>query len=304
LLAARWDLRQGQWVARAVADPSSQSAEKKIAAVQQALTASCDELDGLKDGLVADPRKCRFDPAALVCKGPESDRCLTPPQVAVFRKLYSGPRNSKNEQVTAGFPPGAENDPGGSILCIGCMASAAHRASIFFEGIMDSRFSVQTFNFDSDVRALEATDEAKIGNATEPNLKAFNGRGGKLIIVHGWSDGTDSAIATLKYYDMVVSTMGINAVKDFLRLYMAPGMQHGGGGPGPNRFREAMMAALETWVEEGVAPGPVIATKYRIDGNQSSGIARTRPLCPYPQEAIYEGSGSVDDAANFSCKLP
>lgn len=293
------------WVAQALStEPGSQAVEAKIPAVQAAVLAACDALDGLKDGIITDPIKCHFDPAELICKGPESSRCLTQAQVAVFQKLYAGPRNSKGEQIEPGFPAGAENDPGGSILCHDCMASAAHRAAIFFDGIMDSHYNVQSFNFDTDVRGLEASEEAKLGNATDPNLKPFNDRGGRLIIVHGWSDGTDSAVATLNYYQDVVSSLSLNTVRKFLRLYLAPGMQHGGGGPGPNRFFEPMMAALQAWVEKGVPPGAVVATKYNIDGDPKSGIARTRPLCPYPQVASFKGTGSIDEAANFSCKEP
>jgi feruloyl esterase len=291
------------WVAQALAvDPGNQIAPNKIPAVQAAVIAACDALDGLKDGIIDDPTKCHFDPAVLLCKDGESDGCLTQPQISVFEKLYSGARNSRGEQITPGFPPGAETDPGGSLLCPDCMSSAAHRASTFFEGMMESRFSVQSFNFDTDARDLEASEGAKLANATNPNLKALKDRGGKLVIVHGWSDGTDSPVATVNYYQSIVSTMGVRDVSEFLRLYMVPGMQHGGGGPGPNRFRETMTAALEAWVEKGTAPGPVVATKYKTDGNPSSGIARTRPLCAYPQTAMYKGNGSIEDAANFSCR--
>jgi feruloyl esterase len=291
------------WVAQALAaEPGGQAAEAKIPAVQAAVLEACDALDGLKDGIINDPTKCHFDPAGLLCKGSESNRCLTQAQVTVFQRFYTGPRDSTGRQITPGFPPGAETDPGGSILCRDCMSSAAHRASIFFDGILDSRFKIQSFNFDRDVIALESSEEAKLGNATEPNVKPFKDRGGKLIIVHGWSDGTDSPIATVNYYQKVVSVMGTNAVGEFLRLYMAPGMQHGGGGPGPNRFFETMMVALQRWVEKGVKPGAVVATKYKIDGDPGSGVVRTRPLCPYPEVAVYKGTGSVDDAGNFLCK--
>ncbi len=147
--------------------------------------------------------------------------------------------------------------------------------------------------------------EMKLSNATEPNLKPFMDRGGKLIIEHGWSDGTAVPMQTVNYFESVVSTMGQKAVETFLRLYMVPGMSHSGApglpgvptGPGLNRFR-----ALQRWVEAGEPPGPIVATKYKIEGDPASGVARTRPLCPYPQVALYKGSGSIDSATNFSCR--
>jgi tannase/feruloyl esterase len=293
------------WVARALSNNlSARNAEKKIPVVQRAVVAACDRLDGLADGVIDDPTKCHFDLATLLCAGADSIDCLTAPEVAVFEKLYEGPPRVAGTRLVPGFPPGAETDPGGSLLCDNCMSGAGHRASTFFEGIFQAQFTVDRFDFDVDVRALEASEEAKLGNATEPDLTGFNARGGKLIIVHGWSDGTDSPLATINYYNSVVLTMGDEAVHHFLRLYMAPGMQHGGGGPGPNRFWPAMITALEDWAERGRAPGPVLATKYGVDGDPSSGIARTRWLCPYPERALYDGSGNVNDAKSFSCGKP
>jgi len=98
--------------------------------------------------------------------------------------------------------------------------------------------------------------------------------------------------------------MGRKNAEGFTRLYMVPGMQHCGGGPGPNSFRGPMTAALEQWVEQRSAPNKIIATKFNVDGNAASGVVRTRPLCPYPQVAQYSGSGSIDEAANFACVVP
>jgi hypothetical protein len=151
-------------------------------------------------------------------------------------------------------------------------------------------------------------------SVTEPDLKPFQSRGGKLILWHGWSDPAIPPLATVGYFNSVIAKMGQNDSSDFLRLYMAPGMQHCFGGPGPNVLgaspiperdpQHNMFAALERWLETGVAPGEIVATKYKIDGDPTSGIARTRPLCPYPQIARYKGTGSIDEAANFVCKAP
>jgi Tannase and feruloyl esterase len=141
-------------------------------------------------------------------------------------------------------------------------------------------------------------------NAVDPDLQAFKKRGGKLLLSHGWNDSTVAPMATVNYYQSVVAKMGSKSAADFMRLYMAPGMRHCGGGPGPNAFGQPMMAALQHWVEDGVAPGAIIATKYKTDDDPASGVIRTRPLCPYPQVARYKGTGSTDEAANFACKAP
>jgi hypothetical protein len=141
----------------------------------------------------------------------------------------------------------------------------------------------------------------RLANATNPDLGAFKDRGGKLILYHGWSDAAVPPLSTVNYYSQVVSKMGQKAA-DFSRLYMVPGMQHCGGGPGPNIFREPITTALERWVENGAAPDTVIAMKYKVDGDPTSGVVRTRPLCPYPQVARYSGSGSIDQASNFVCR--
>jgi feruloyl esterase len=273
--------------------------------IHDAVIASCDALDGLQDGIIAEPMKCRFDTASLLCKGAESERCLTAPQVATLKKFYSGPQNSKGEAIASGFLPGSETDPTGVISCRNCKGSGLHRASMFLDGMFDLRFYVSAFDFDRDLQALESTEDAKLTNTTNPNLKAFKDRGNKLIIVHGWSDGADPAMLSVKYYESVTSTMGRSNADQFFRLYMVPDVYHNASrGPGPTAFPEPMLKALEDWVENKTAPEAVIATKYKTDGDPRSGIARTRPLCPYPQFATYKGSGNIDDAVNFSCELP
>jgi feruloyl esterase len=161
----------------------------------------------------------------------------------------------------------------------------------------------RTYNLDRDVKVADDTVGRQL-NAVDPNLKAFEKKGGKLILSHGWSDPLLSPMGTVDYYNSVVTKMGRKGAEGFSRLYMVPGMQHCYGGPGPNTFGGAMTAALERWVEDGVAPGAIIATKYKTDGDPASGVLRTRPLCPYPQVARYKGTGSTDEAANFTCKAP
>jgi len=293
------------WVAQAVDDePGGEIPPSKLPMIHDAVVASCDALDGLRDGLVSDPTNCRFDPKSLLCVGADSERCLTKPQVATLARFYAGPRNSKGEPVGVGFLPGAELDPTAVISCRDCKSSASHRASIFLEGLFDGRFRLTTFDFDRDVQVLERSEDARLTNTTDPNLKAFKAKGGKLMIVHGWSDGADPALNSVLYYESVVKTMGIKAVDQFFRLYMLPGIYHNASrGPGPTAFPGPMLQALEDWVENQISPGAVIAASYKIEGDATSGVVRTRPLCPYPAIAMYRGAGSTSDAENFACKV-
>jgi hypothetical protein len=145
-------------------------------------------------------------------------------------------------------------------------------------------------------------------NATNPNLKSFEQRGGKLIIYHGENDGPTP---TIQYYERVVSTFGAERANKFVQLYVVPGMGHCGGGSLPGYFgqrlnpqddpQHSIIIALEQWVEQGIVPRKIIATKYKVDGVPDSGIVQTRPLCLFPKVAAYRGSGSPDDAANYSC---
>ncbi len=169
----------------------------------------------------------------------------------------------------------------------------------FFANMLfdDPAWDFKTFALDHDVK-LGDDKMAQRLNSTSADLAAFKKRGGKLILYHGWSDAAIPPLNAINYYESVVSKMGSQDTTSFVRLFMAPGMQHCGGGPGPNSFQ--MNSALEKWVEGGIAPEQVIATKYKGD-NPASGVERTRPLCAYPKIARWKGSGSTDDAANFVC---
>jgi feruloyl esterase len=143
----------------------------------------------------------------------------------------------------------------------------------------------------------------RIFNAVDPDLRAFRANGGKLIQYHGWSDPDIPPGNSINYYESVVrrggrnNTYGLRDTKEFYRLFMVPGMQHCTGGPGTPRFDA--LGALEQWVEQNKAPELILA------GHATNGlIDRTRPLCAYPLEAKYKGSGSTDDAANFVCAIP
>jgi feruloyl esterase len=299
-----------------LADPASYISSKKLKAIEAAVLAACDSRDGVKDSVLDDPTKCGFDPADLLCKGAETDECLTDKQVAALKKIYAGPRNAKGQQIIPGFTPGAETGPGGWTPWItGATPTAALQfffSTQAFKNMVynDPNWDFKTFDLERDGK-LANEKLAPVLNATDPNLKAFSARGGKLILYHGWNDAALPPVNTINYYQSVVAKLGQRQTNSFVRLYMAPGVQHCAGGPGPDSFGQMVTSghsdpqhdltlALERWVEQGVAPDQVVATK-RAGANAPA--QRTRPLCPYPQVARYKGSGSTDEAANFNCVM-
>ena len=312
LTGAIWDMQA------TLVDPASYIPARKMPAIEAAAIEACDALDGVKDGVIDDPSQCHFDPSKLLCNGPDSDSCLTEPQVAALKKIYGGPRDSKGEQIFPGYSPGGESGGGGWSSWI---AGAAPEKSLqfafgtqFFSNMLynDPAWDFKTFKIEQGMKV--ADDKlARVMNATDPDLKRFKDRGGKLIMYHGWSDAAIPPVNAINYYKTVVSKMGAKDAGSFVRLYMVPGMQHCGGGPGPSNFGQAsvaqgdpqhdMAAALERWVENGTPPTEIIATKYKT-ANPASGVVRTRPLCPYPEVAHWKGTGSTDDAANFVCTKP
>jgi feruloyl esterase len=315
LTAGAWDVQATQ------SDPASYIPAAKIPALSAAVLKACDTLDGVADGLINDPRACRFDPASLLCKEADTDSCLTAPQVTALKKLYAGPTNSKGEKIFPGRAVGGEEGPGGWPTWI---TGAAPGASLtfqfttnFFPNMVfdDPKWDFKTFNFDSGVKTADEK-QARNLNATDPNLKAFAKRGGKLIIYHGWNDPAISAYNTVDYYNSVVAAMGPKETNSFVRLFMAPGMQHCFGGPGPNSFgqlgpgtalpdaQHSIFVAMEDWVEKGTAPERIIATKYVNGMNPTQGVKMTRPLCAFPKVAQYKGSGDTNDEGNFVCAEP
>ena len=167
---------------------------------------------------------------------------------------------------------------------------------------------LKTINVGTAVK-LADDQQGQTFNAIDPNLKPFAARGGKLIMYHGWSDAALPPQGSINYYNSVEAAMGPGKPPLFMRLFMAPGMQHCGGGPGANSFGQFapgadadhdLNQALERWVEKGIAPDKLIATKF-VDDKAEQGVAMTRRLCPYPGAATYKGAGETNDAANFEC---
>ncbi|MBK9708074.1 MAG: tannase/feruloyl esterase family alpha/beta hydrolase [Acidobacteria bacterium] len=293
-------------------DPAGYIPAKKLKAIETAANAACDGRDGVTDGVLDNPRKCGFDPAVLLCKGVETDDCLTDKQITALKKIYAGPRDAKGNQIIPGFEPGGETGPGGWTSWItGATPTLALQfffSTQAFKNMIynDPNWDFKTFQLERDGR-LASEKLGPVLDAIDPNLKAFSARGGKLILYHGWNDAALPPVNTINYFNSVLARMGQRQAGSFMRLFMAPGVQHCAGGPGPDTFGQMvtpaqsdpqhdLTLALERWVEQGIAPEQVIATK-RAGGNTQ----RSRPLCPYPQVAGYKGTGSTDDAANFKC---
>ncbi|MEO8128988.1 MAG: tannase/feruloyl esterase family alpha/beta hydrolase [Bryobacteraceae bacterium] len=310
LSAAAWGVRS------TLAEPASYIPAAKLPSIQAAVLEQCDAADRVKDGVIENPLSCHFDPSVLQCKGAESNSCLTVPQLSALKAVYGGLKTNDGRQIFPRLSPGGEAEQGGWAPWI--TGDAPEKSLMylfstqFFSNMVYSKPDWNYRTFDAG-RDLKAADDrmAKHLNAINPDLREFQKRGGKLILYHGWADAAIPAVNAINYYDSVVSKMGGSAANGFVRLYMVPGMEHCGGGAGPNAFGQGITpdgdrlhsidAALEAWVEQGTAPNQLIATKYKTGADRNSGITRTRPLCAWPQTAQYKGSGSTDDAANFVC---
>jgi len=276
-------------------DAASFVSTEKFAALHQAALDACDALDGIKDGIINDPRVCKFDPAVIQCKGADGPTCLTAPQVEAVRKLYAPIVDPKTgQEIFPGFQPGTElrfPNIAGQLRPL-AMAEETFKYTVF----QDANWDYRTLDIGPDFARARKTDNGVV-SATSPDLKPFVERGGKLIIYHGWADQNIAPFSSINYYQKLISVLGKQQVEDSVRLYMAPGMGHCGGGEGPSVFDT--LTPLAQWREHGDAPQEIIASQL-ADGK----IIRTRPLCPYPQVAEYKGSGSTDQAENFVCRVP
>jgi feruloyl esterase len=223
--------------------------------LNKAVLATCDALDGIKDGLLSDPRKCHFDPATLLCRGSVQDSCLTAPQIEAVKMAYAPAKTKRGKTIYPGLPPGGE--AGWAALSGAAAEPGALNVGMFqYVAHEDPTWDWRTFDLERDT-AL-ADQKGGYMNAMDPDLSAFKKRGGKLLIYHGWNDGASggaiSPLNTLDYYASVLARMGPKQ-EEWMRVFMAPGMAHCGDGPGPNQFNA--LAALERWAEAGAAPAQI-----------------------------------------------
>jgi len=302
----------GLWQSRALAEASITPDKLKI--VADAVYARCDGADGLVDGIIDDPRRCDFDPGRdlPVCAvGYDGAACVTAAQAAALRKIYGGVVSNgtpffPGQPIGAekvGLPPFGPPQPASGwdrwlVAPSGTKPLQLAFAESFMKyvafGKPDPAYDWTTFDFDKDPARL--ADARKLLNATEPDLGAFRGRGGKLLMYFGWADTALTPYMAVDYYEKALAANGPET-KDFFRLFMVPGMFHCRGGVGPDRF-DAMTALID-WVERGVAPASLTASRV-----ENGTVVRTRPLCPYPQVARHGGAGSIDAAASFTCAEP
>lgn len=261
--------------------PDEAISAEKAATVNQMVMNKCDIL---KEGFLNDPRQCKVDFKQLLCPaGKDDTSCLTAPQLKTVETYYGGVKNSKGELIFSGQALGnaipaqrsTNQSPGGTF-------------DIVKIAYNDANLDWHQFNLDKDMTKID--EELSYVDAVNPDLSKFKKDGGKLLLTHGWADTGITPENTVWYYESVLNKMGKNQ-SDWMRLFMAPGMGHCGGGPGVNTFDS--ITTLENWVEKGSAPNQMM-------GKGAQGL--TRPLCPYPQYAEYKGTGDLKDAANWSCK--
>lgn len=285
------------------AKPESNLRPEHVTLIAKAVMTACDKLDGIEDGILTDPRQCKWDPGALQCAGAAGPDCLTAAQVETVRTMYRGLERNDGRLVAAPLLRGGEPDwlmrsVGTPQLPVGLNARLG---APFISHLVKQRPDYDLFTFDpvKDVAELDASVAAENIVAQDPDISPFIKHGGKLILWHGFNDPGPSPLQTIKYYEAVVDTVGKQlaasgkpaAIDQDVRLFLAPGVYHCRGGPGPDKFDA--LTALDTWIEQGKPPERIIATK--------ANAKISRPLCPYPQLARYNGSGDADDAASFTC---
>jgi feruloyl esterase len=276
-------------------------------------------------GYIADPDACKFDPSTLLCKADQKEGCLTSPELAALRKIYSGAHDAAGRPISPGFVPGGEAGPTSWPLWI--TGSGPQRTAVTLgHGFAHGYFADMvfdnpewTFRGQNLADALAAAD-AKTGpivNSADPDLGPFFAAGGKLLQYHGWNDAAIPPQYSIDYYKSVADkTGGVEKLQASYRLFMAPGMEHCGGGPGPNAVggvygapspnrdpEHDVVAALAHWVEDGAAPARIIASLHH-DGDPAKDVVAQRPWCPYPASARYSGQGIPTDAASYACAAP
>ena len=291
-------MTQSLWTGfQAVRAPGAGLSAPKLAALHKAYVAQCDPADGLTDGLVSEPRACRFDPVVAQCKAGDAQDCLTPDQVQTMRAIYGGVRDPKTgEQLLPGFPAGSE-------LQLAVLISApepfpvatSYMRLLVFGG--QPGWDFRKFDYKVDSARARAFAAATL-DVPANGLGPFFARGGKLLLSHGWTDGLIPANNTVAFHAQLSDHLPAKRAQDQLRLFMVPGMNHCSGGEGPSSIDT--LAAIDGWASGGMAPDRLLAT--RPPSPQQPPMSR--PLCPYPAVARYKGEGPVDRAESFACAAP
>jgi feruloyl esterase len=262
----------------------------KVELVHNAVLASCEVNDGIEDGFLNDPLACDFKPESLQCDGTVNDSCLSPREVTAVNNVYAGVFGNDGELLYPGHAKGFEL--GWRVPAEGSEPTALQTDATRYLAYEDADWDWREFDLERDLELVR--DKAGFIEALATDLSAFKARGGKILFYHGWNDPGPSPINTINYYDSVIATMG-PLQDDWLRLFMMPGMGHCAGGPGPDNAD--FLGAIEAWVEDGIAPERITAA--RVEQGET---VMTRPLCPYPAVATWDGTGDPNDAASFNCE--
>ena len=283
------------WLAeRTFKDPADYIPPAKYPMIHRAVLDACDANDGLKDGLIEEPEKCHVDFKALLCKGPDGPDCLTPRQAQTAQTIISPATDSKGHVLFPRLEPGTE-------LEWGRLVGGPNPVDLFMDQFryivyQDPKWDWRTFDMDRDSAKANAIDKGV--DEMDPDLAAFAKHGGKLLIYHGWADQQVAPGSSIEFYKSAMKLSGDSAAgSNWIRLFMVPGMGHCWGGEGPDTFDK--VGVMERWVEQGKVPSRIIAA-HKTAGK----VDRTRPLCPYPEVARYNGTGNINEAANFTCSSP
>ena len=274
-------------------EPAAVIPTAKYPMIHSAVLGACDAADGVEDGVIEDPARCRFDFATLACAGDDRADCLTKPQVETARMMSSPITDRQSGAVLhpGRYYPGSELGWGG----VGGPAPSGESLEGMRKIVFNPGWDYHTIRVPDDVeRAVRADNGLLYGG--DPNLAPFFSRGGKLLMYHGWADPLVTPDASLIMFKRINDAVG-SAAASSLALFMVPGMGHCQGGPGTDVFDK--VAAIDQWVESGTRPQSIVASHMT-----GTAVDRTRPLCAYPATAHYLGSGSTDDARNFRCQAP
>jgi feruloyl esterase len=288
-LRGLWKLQLAKWLD---GDPARGLSEESVSMLQDQVLSYCDQIDGVKDRLIDNPLACKFDYEDFLCETGDADKtCLTAPQIETVRRVMSPATLADGTTVYPGFPPGSE---GGWASFV---RSDSYQVDDNFQYVVypDQEWDWRTFDIDEAMPAALEAD--RLESVLSADLSAYTNGGGKLLIYHGWSDPRVSALGSIEYHARVMQET--QNAEDSVRMFLAPGMGHCRGGEAPNVFDA--VSALDAWVEGGNAPTQILATQYQPSTNT---VVRTRPLCAYPQVARYQGSGSLNEAENFTCVTP
>ena len=263
---------------------------EKVQLLHDAVLAACEANDGVEDGFLNNPLACDFEPESLQCADANSTICLTPDQVRSVKNTYAGVYSSDGELIYPGHAKGFEL--GWRIPAEGTEPSALQTDAARYLVYEDADWDWREYELERDLALVR--DNAGYIEALDADLSEFKARGGKILFYHGWNDPGPSPLNTIDYFNRVLTSTRPDQ-DDWLRLYLMPGMGHCRGGIGPDQAD--FLGAMEAWVEDAAAPGRITASRVR-----AGQLEMTRPLCPFPEVATWDGEGNPADADSFACQ--